>query len=303
MTDAETPSSDLSPDEKAKRSASFGEVASHYERFRPGPPTVAVEWMLPEGCRSVVDLGAGTGALTRLLVDRAREVIAVEPDDRMREVLHEQVPAARPVKGLGHAMPLPDRSVDAVLASSSWHWMDVVPTLREIARVLTPGGTLGAVWSGPDPDGALAAGAQELLGTDSDPALAATVANESNRPRHGLRIPEGFPFEPSEQATFRWDVALSAEEIVGMLGTMSWVITMDEARRARLFAQARHLLGESLGLEGEATIDVGFRADAFRTRCHRDIGRGYCCRSAPTRGARTARARSPIPANSPRANT
>ena len=123
-----------------------------------------MEWVLPERVGTVVDLGAGTGALTRLLVGRADQVVAVEPDDRMRAVLAEAVPGARAVAGRGEAIPLPDGSVDAVLASSSWHWMDTVPTLREIARVLVPGGVVSAMWSGPDPDSGLIAQAQALLG-------------------------------------------------------------------------------------------------------------------------------------------
>ena len=112
----------------------------------------------------MVDLGAGTGALTRLLVGRADEVVAVEPDDRMRAVLTESVPGARAVAGRGESIPLPDASADAVLASSSWHWMDTVPTLLEVGRVLVPGGTLAAIWSGPDPESGMIAEAQALLG-------------------------------------------------------------------------------------------------------------------------------------------
>ena len=96
QTNPDVSLSTLAPQEKAKRSGSFGEVASLYERFRPGPPMAAVEWFLPTRVTRVVDLGAGTGALTRLLLDRSDEVVAVEPDDRMRAVLAEQVPGARP---------------------------------------------------------------------------------------------------------------------------------------------------------------------------------------------------------------
>src|ERR1700730_16841272 len=111
----------------------------------------------------VVDLGAGTGALTRLLVDRADEVVAVEPDDRMRSVLVRAVPEARVVTGRGEAMPLPDGSADAVLASSSWHWMDPVPALHEVGRVLKPRAILGALWTGPDPEGPFISQARALL--------------------------------------------------------------------------------------------------------------------------------------------
>jgi len=145
--DVDVPVSPLSSEEKATRSGSFGAVASSYERYRPGPPVTAVDWLLPAHVGTVVDLGAGTGALTRLLVDRADAVIAVEPDDRMRAVLTDEVPGARAVMGCGEQMPIPDGSVDAVLASSSWHWMDPIPTLHEVGRVLVPGGILGALCS------------------------------------------------------------------------------------------------------------------------------------------------------------
>jgi ubiquinone/menaquinone biosynthesis C-methylase UbiE len=126
-------------------SGSFGAVAADYERFRPGPPVAAVDWWLPEPVHRVVDLGAGTGALTRLLLDRAVEVVAVEPDDRMRAVLQERVPRALARAGRAESIGLADASVDAVLASSSWHWVEPVAGLTEVARVLVPGGLLGVV--------------------------------------------------------------------------------------------------------------------------------------------------------------
>ena len=76
------------------RSQSFGSIAPAYERYRAGPPVELVEWMLPDHVSTVVDLGAGTGAMTRLLVSRAESVIAVEPDDRMRAELVVNVPRA-----------------------------------------------------------------------------------------------------------------------------------------------------------------------------------------------------------------
>ncbi len=139
--------------DRATLAGSFGGIAGHYERFRPGPPEAAVDWYLPQRVGRVVDLGAGTGALTRLLVDRADDVVAVEPDDRMRAVLAAQVPGARALPGSGEAVPLADGCADAVIASTSWHWMDPASALAEAARVLVPGGCLGALWTGADPDG------------------------------------------------------------------------------------------------------------------------------------------------------
>jgi SAM-dependent methyltransferase len=294
-------STPLSAETKAARASSFGGAASLYERYRPGPPLEAVEWVLPERVGTVVDLGAGTGALTRLLVGRVDQVVAVEPDDRMRAVLAEAVPGARAVAGRGEAIPLPDGSVDAVLASSSWHWMETVPTLREIARVLVPGGVVSAMWSGPDPDSGLVAQAQALLGAgagaggdgdgdgDGDASASASASgsaatamgideesqaelsaamSDQNNLIQSLEIPPGLPFDRPEKKVITWNVALNADELIGLLGTFSWVILMDDTARERLFETARRVLKDALGVSGDATVDVGYRAEVFKARRH-----------------------------------
>jgi SAM-dependent methyltransferase len=266
----DVPLSQLPSPEKDRRSASFGGVASQYERYRPGPHAAAVDWMLPNRLHSVVDLGAGTGALTRLLMDRADQVIAVEPDDRMRSILIEEIPGARAVMGKGESMPIPDGCADAVVASTSWHWMDPVPTLSEVHRVLQPNGILGVLWSGPDPEGAFLAQAQTLLSQrpaeGSDGGLGGLIMGDARRPASTLEIPPTAPFEQPEHQVFRWDVALDADELIGLLGTFSWIITMPDETRNRVIAEARRLLRELLGVEGEVTVDVTFRSDAWRSR-------------------------------------
>jgi SAM-dependent methyltransferase len=266
----------LTPEERAARAASFGGVAAHYERYRQGPPQAAVDWILPDRVGTVVDLGAGTGALARLLIDRADEVIAVEPDDRMRAVLTESVPGVRAVAGRGESMPLPDAGAEAVIASSSWHWMDPVPTLTEVGRVLVPGGALAAVWSGPDPESPLLAQARALLEGDGPTDLDRRerveldkAFNDRSATVQALEIPPGVPFEQPEQTVITWDVALNADELVGLLGTFSWVILMEDDASARLFETARRLLRDALGIEGDVTVDVGYRAEVWRARRHR----------------------------------
>jgi SAM-dependent methyltransferase len=268
-------SSPLTPEQKAERAGSFGAAATQYERYRQGPPAAAVDWALTAPVRTIVDLGAGTGGLTRLLVGRAEDVVAVEPDDRMREVLIESVPGVRALAGRGDSIPLPDASVDAVLASSSWHWMDTVPTLLEVGRVLVPGGALVAMWSGPDPDSGLIAQARELLAgegsTDIDDErrseLSASLGNQ-NASDQGLEIPPGVPFDQPEQTVFTWEVALNADELIGLLGTFSWVILMEDEARDRLFDTARRVLRDGLGVSGDVTVDIGYRAEVFKARRH-----------------------------------
>lgn len=266
----------ITRDEQRRRAASFGEVASSYERFRPGPPPAAVEWMLPEGARTVVDLGAGTGAMTMALANLVDRVIAVEPDDRMREILIGSLPTVTAVKGVGEHLPLDDSSVDAVLASSSWHWMDADRALREVARVLAPGGALGVVWSGPDPDGPFVSQAEALLseasragagdGSGEASDLGRAVTDAENRVEAVLRIPVGSPFAEPEHHVMTWDVPLTADDLIGLLGTFSWIITMSDERRAEVFDTARRVLRDALGVSGDVTVDVQYRAEAWRTR-------------------------------------
>jgi ubiquinone/menaquinone biosynthesis C-methylase UbiE len=268
---------DSTDNSKARRSGSFGAVASAYERFRPGPPSSAIDWMLPSGASVVVDLAAGTGAMTRDLVGRVASVIAIEPDDRMRTVLAENLPAIDARKGTGEAMPIADASVDAVLAASSWHWMDADRALREVARVLRPGGVLGAVWAGPDPDGPFLSQAQALLSQTSSSSdsnvdsaagadLGAVVLDVENRVETVLAIPDDAPFAQPEHQTWTWNVALTADDLIGLLGTFSWIITMPDERRAFVVSEARRVLRDGLGVSGDVTVDVQYRCEAWRTR-------------------------------------
>jgi SAM-dependent methyltransferase len=269
--DAATPAGGA---DMATRASSFGGVASSYERYRPGPPADAVDWFLPRPVARVVDLGAGTGALTRLLVEKAEEVVAVEPDDRMRAVLIDAVPGVRALAGRGESIPLPDGCADAVLASASWHWMDPISTLHEVGRVLVPGGIIGAVWAGPDDEGPFMVQARALLGEqastqpagESSEPVDSLILGDSARAAIAFEIPAGVPFDQPEQQVFKWKLALTADDLIGLLGTLSWIITMPADRRERVVAEVRRLLAELLGVEGDVTVDVDFRADCWQAR-------------------------------------
>ena len=129
------------------RALSFGPVAEAYERARPGYPPEAVAWLAGGPPRDVVDLGAGTGKLTRLLAAAGHRVVAVEPLPEMRTALERAVPGVRALPGTGEEMPLPDASADVVTVAQAFHWFDQAAALAEIARVLRPGGGLGIVWN------------------------------------------------------------------------------------------------------------------------------------------------------------
>jgi SAM-dependent methyltransferase len=129
------------------RRMSFGAVADSYDRVRPSYPEAAVRWILGDDPVRVLDLGAGTGLLTRVLVGLGHEVVAVEPDPQMRMHCAAQTPAAQVLEGSGEAIPLPAGYVDGVIAGQSYHWFAGAAAHAEIARVLRPGGVFGPLWN------------------------------------------------------------------------------------------------------------------------------------------------------------
>src|SRR3982750_809573 len=126
---------------------SFGDVAAVYERGRPPYPSEALDWLLPGGRPRVVDLGAGTGKLTRQIRDRGLPVTAVEPSDGMRSELQRVLPDVPAIAGSAEDMPLPSGSADVVMCAQAWHWVDPARAIPEVARVLSPGGRIGLIWN------------------------------------------------------------------------------------------------------------------------------------------------------------
>ena len=222
--------------------------------------------------------GPVPGALSRQLIGRVGELVAVEPDARMRDVLQRNVPEALVLEGSGEKLPLEDASIDAILVSSAWHWMDVDATVAEAARVLRPGGMLGVIWSGVDWTdrwfGDLRAAVHRQ---ETDTRLLSWIAEQvipdDNR---ALVLPDDAPFTSAEQQASTWAQTMSAEQLVRMVGTFSSVILLDEAQRRQTIEEARRLLREQTGLEGDMTIAVPFRADCWRT-----VRDGDCPRAAP----------------------
>lgn len=135
------------PNERRVRATSFAGVAEAYERSRPGYPDDAVRWLVGADPLAVLDLGAGTGKLTRSLVSFGHEVTAVEPLPEMVAELRSAVPGIEVLVGGAEAIPLPTGSIDVVTVAQAFHWFDQELALREIARVLRPNGRVALVWN------------------------------------------------------------------------------------------------------------------------------------------------------------
>jgi SAM-dependent methyltransferase len=137
--------------DRAARSRSFESVAAEYERHRPEYPAEALRWAVEqlglEPGAHVLDVGAGTGKLTRGLVALGLEVAAVEPGASMLHQLRSAVPEAEALEGPAESIPLPDESVEAAFAAQAYHWFDRERALPELHRVLSPRGGLALLWN------------------------------------------------------------------------------------------------------------------------------------------------------------
>jgi SAM-dependent methyltransferase len=244
--------------DRQERAMSFGSIAEDYDGLRPQAPQQAVDWLVPPGCEVAVDVGAGTGLFTRALVDRAAQVIAVEPDARMRTVLTARSPGVRVVEGRGESIPLPDASADAVFVSSAWHWMDGERATPEIGRVLRDGGRFGLIWTSRDREVDWVRNLDRLPGQDTSDAESA----DRIRRRLDVVLPEPPIFHDIARKTFRFVRTMTVEDVVAMIGTYSGVIVASPDDRTRRLAQARADLAARF--PGEDTIEVPMRAWCWR---------------------------------------
>jgi SAM-dependent methyltransferase len=217
-----------------------------YERGRPGWPRGVVELSGLPPAAAVLDLGAGTGKLTRLLVPAFRHVIAVEPADAMRRLLAKHCPEAEALAGTGQEIPIADGSVDAVFAAQAFHWFDDERALAEILRVLVPGGTLVVLWN--EPAGAVApsiAAAERLL-TERAPGGLVYDPLDLRSPLYtgdGLtRALAGAPFERLQEAQLPNPQTLDREGLVAFFASMGWLADLADDERLPLLDEVRSLL-------------------------------------------------------------
>lgn len=236
-------------DEWARRGSSFGAVAASYAEHRPGYPVEAVRWCVAPvgrdiGSLRVLDLGAGTGKLTAMLAELGSDVTAVEPDPAMLAELRRGLPSVRALAGSAERIPLPDASVDAVLCGQSLHWFDMSRALPEIARVLAPGGTLGALWNSDDDRVEWVAGLQESAAGATSPSLSRRRSEAAAFGTDQFGGGQSGPvlFTPTERAEFANSQLLTADTLVELIGTHSTILVMAPEERARVLAKVRAYL-------------------------------------------------------------
>jgi ubiquinone/menaquinone biosynthesis C-methylase UbiE len=222
-------------DEQRRTSWTDTAVAIGYDRGRPGYPAEAVQFALdPVRGRPdlrALDVGAGTGKLTSALCAAGIPTVAVEPAPGMLKVLKHTVSRAQVLAGSAEELPLPDASVDLVTVGQALHWFDLDRALPEMARVLRPGGRLALFYNSRDDSVAWVKALADLVGDHADHAGA-----------HREDRPEVLgPFEPEMLRRFFHQQELDADALVDLVGSRSYVITMEPDARTALLQRVRDL--------------------------------------------------------------
>jgi SAM-dependent methyltransferase len=233
-------------EDRLRHGSSFGAAAAAYAEHRPDYAEAAVRWALsPVRSREplrVLDLGAGTGKLTATLIGLGAEVTAVEPDPAMRAELRRSLGSVQALAGSAEDIPLPDASVDAVLAGQAMHWFDLDRAIPEIARVLTAGGVLAGLWNVDDDQvGWVATLAQISKGR-------ANVTLRRWRDRIGQARQERLAeagsglFETPDIGEFEHGQRRTADSLLATVATHSNLLVMEEPDRTQLLAEVRDFL-------------------------------------------------------------
>jgi SAM-dependent methyltransferase len=181
----------------------------------------------------VLDLGAGTGKLTRVLADRYARVIALEPLDELRAILGERVPEADVHAGRAEEIPLEDASVDGVFAGQSFHWFANGTAIGEIARVLRPGGVLALLWNHSASPSPLPDAYRRRL----------SELHDERRPSQiDEHILGRFPFGEEHEESVDHEQVSTREEVLAFAASVSWVASRDD--REAVLAELAALLPE-----------------------------------------------------------
>jgi SAM-dependent methyltransferase len=223
----------------------FGRAAREYELGRPEWPEElidrAVQALALGPAATVLDLGAGTGKLTRALVRRFRSVVAVEPDDAMRAVLEEVVPDAEARAGNAEAIPLDDASVDAVFSGEAFHWFSTRKALEAIARVLRPRGGLVIFWNIFEGEMELELSAEaealidEAFRRGGTPGLPRVLSGQWREPF------ANSPFEDLHEAEVERELVSDREVWIANLLSVSSIAVQPDEDRAALAERLREL--------------------------------------------------------------
>ncbi len=253
-----------------ERRLSFGAAAAAYADHRPGYPTDALRWAWSAATRpvrEVTEVGAGTGAMTRVLLSMGLDVTAFEPDDGMLDELGRRVPDVPRSLARAESLPVDDASADAVVAAQAWHWFDHERAAAEFARVVRPGGVIALVWNLRDTSVAWAAELARIIGGEDAMASlgsSAPSAPSAARPQRGADdyVRLGEQWSTPERAEFPHAVEMDADGLVALVSTFSYVRLRADADT--VYAAVRDLVATHPDLHDRKTFALPYVTAVYR---------------------------------------
>ena len=218
----------------------FERAVADYERGRPGFPDRAVAFLVDRLSlgpgRTLLELGAGTGKLTRLLAPSGARILAVEPLVAMREALSHNLPEVEILDAVAEDLPLADGAVDAAVAAQAFHWFDGERALSELARVLRPRAPIALVWNVRDEAVPWIRELTELI----EPHRGDAPSHRSLRWRAAFDASDAFP--PPELTSFPYVHETTREGIVARVSSISFIATLAPDERERVAAAVQRLV-------------------------------------------------------------
>jgi len=232
-------------------------AADVYERGRPDYPAAAVDALVERldlrPGRTVLDLAAGTGKLTRLLVPSGADVLAVEPLPEMREELDRRVPEVSARAGTAERIPLGESSVDAVTVASAFHWFDADRALAEIHRVLRSGGGLALIWNARDERDALQVELSRIITPLREPGM------PDRRARNWKTLlAESGLFERTERILYPHVQPVDEQAVVDRVLSISFIAASPPDVRADVERQVREVAAGATELPYMTELYLGF---------------------------------------------
>ncbi len=243
----------------------FEHSAEAYERGRPGYPPAAVRHLaralhLGPG-RTIVELGSGTGKFTRALAPLGAALLAVEPTAGMREVFRRELARVAVVPGTAEAIPVPDSFADAVVAAQAFHWFRPRATLREMARVLRPGGGVALVWNMRDETVPWSRGFSRIVDR-----YRAGAPRSSDRDWRAAFEERPRPFFPLRRRTFRHVQRLTVQALLDRALSISTVAVQSAAEKRRVVRDLRALLRSDPATRGRRLLRLPYTTEVYWTR-------------------------------------
>ncbi|MCI4348905.1 MAG: class I SAM-dependent methyltransferase [Thermoplasmata archaeon] len=239
----------------------FDAGAEAYERSRPEYPADALGFLAQrlaiEPGRTVVDLAAGTGKLTRGLLAFGPSLVAVEPSEGMRAVFHRSLGFAA-LDGTAESIPLPDGSADAVVVGQAFHWFRAAEALEEIARVLRPSGGLGLLWNRRD-ESVPWVGQFGAIIRSYDRGGAPSSQDEIWKDAFA----RSARFGPIEERSFPFERTMPRDELIDRALSISYIAAASDSVHLEVAKRVRDSVLESPTFPRGERVPLPYRCDAY----------------------------------------